>query len=124
MKCIGRIEKSIVNQFVVSSKSTGMAKRFATTCLAVSLGVFAFAAQPAAAEESRLGGYALEDQSMLGRYGDMNDEWIATSSNVDISRAELSADKKKKMHKKDHRLGAYSAQDNAMLGRYGDKNDE
>jgi hypothetical protein len=36
----------------------------------------------------------------------------------------MSADSKKKMHKKDHRLGAYSAQDNAMLGRYGDKNDE
>jgi len=124
MKCIGRIEKSIASQTFVSPKSAGKANHIATTCLAVALGVFAFAAQPAAAEESRLGGYALEDQSMLGRYGDMNDEWIANSSSVEISRAKMSADSKKKVNKKDHRLGAYSAQDNAMLGRYGDKNDE
>jgi hypothetical protein len=74
MKYIGRTEKSIVSQTVVSPKSAGKANRIATTCLAVSLGIFAFASQPAAAEESRLGGYALEDQSMLGRYGDVNDE--------------------------------------------------
>ncbi|WP_455220453.1 hypothetical protein [Kaarinaea lacus] len=123
MKYIGRVDQSKVSQTVSDINSGSMTKRFATTCLVVSLGVFAFAAQPVSAEEGRIGGYALEDQSMLGRYGDVNDEYIATSS-VEISKAKMSADTKKKMHKKDGRLGAYSMQDNAMLGRYGDKNDE
>ena len=123
MKYIGRINQSSVNQTACKTNSGGMTKRIATTCLAVSIGVFAFAAQPVSAEEGRLGGYALEDQSMLGRYGDVNDEWIANSS-VEINKSKMSADTKNKMHKKDGRLGAYSMQDNAMLGRYGDKNDE
>jgi|GEM_PF-3720223 len=122
MKYIGRVDQFKPGQAVVAEKSDNMTKRLATTCLVVSLGIVAFAGQPAAAEESRLGGYTLEDQSMLGRYGDMNDEWVATST-VEVSKAKMSPEAKKKMPKKDNRLGSFSMQDNAMLGRYGDKDD-
>ncbi|WP_455365111.1 hypothetical protein [Kaarinaea lacus] len=122
MKYIGRVDQSRVNLSVVDAKSRGMMKRLATACLVASLGVVAFASQPVAAEEGRLGGFSLEDQSMLGHYGDVNDEWVAAST-VEVSKSRMNAETKKTMPKKDSRLGAYSMQDKAMLGRYGDMDD-
>jgi hypothetical protein len=122
MKLINGVDQAKVSQSVVATKSGSMMKRLATSCLLVSLGIVAIAGQPVLAEESHLGGYTLEDRSMRGHYGDLNDDYVAVSK-VDVSKAKMSADKKKQMPKKDSRLGAFSAQDNAMLGRYGDKDD-
>jgi hypothetical protein len=122
MKFIGGVDQAKVNQSVVADKSGSMMKRLATSCLLVSLGVVAFAGQPVLAEESRVGGYTLEDRSMRGHYGDLNDDYVAVSK-VEVSKSSMSSEKKQKMTKKDNRLGAFSAQDNAMLGRYGDKDD-
>ncbi len=122
MKFISGVDQLKVVQCVMKDSKNRMLKRFVTTCLVVSFGVATFTVQPVLAEEGRLGGFSLEDHSMLGRYGDVNDEAMTVSS-VEISNSKMSADTKHKMHKKDNRLGAFSAQDNAMLGRYGDKDD-
>lgn len=72
-------------------------------------------------KDERLGAYTLADESMLGRYGDVNDEWVQSASvAVNPQPAKKSATPKKSVGK----LGGFSAEDQAMLGRYGDHNDE
>ena len=127
MKFVKGVEQSKSIQSVMGNNDSGLLKKVATACLVVSLGVAIFGSQQALAEsEGRLGGYTLEDESMLGRYGDVNDEWVGSSnvSNVSISSTQMSAQIKRSMPKSDNRLGAYSMEDDAMLGRYGDKDDE
>ncbi|WP_455199946.1 hypothetical protein [Kaarinaea lacus] len=124
MKFVSGVDQSKRIQSVMVSNESSMLKKIATGCFMLSLGVAIFGSQQALAEQdNRLGGYTLEDESMLGRYGDVNDEWVEVS-NVSISKSQMSVEKKRKMPKSDNRLGAYSMQDDAMLGRYGDKDDE
>jgi len=78
-------------------------------------------AESAKKQDERFGGFTLADESMLGRYGDVNDEWVQPASSQVSVKPIKSA---KKTSKSGNRLGAYSAEDNAMLGRYGDVNDE
>lgn len=117
------IGQSETSQSLVGNNQSSLIKIVTTAGLLLALSVAVFGSQQARAEEGRLGGYTLEDESMLGRYGDVNDEWVEVS-NVSIKRTEMSTKNKRSMQKKDNRLGAYSLQDDAMLGRYGDKNDE
>lgn len=79
-----------------------------------------FAADTKSADE-RLGGYTMADESMLGRYGDVNDEWVQSAAvSVDPQPAKKSQTPKKSVGK----LGGYTMEDGSMLGRYGDHNDE
>lgn len=117
-------------QSVSSEYKSGLVKPAVTFCLTVVLSVGIFGGSAAMADQAgnkhkgeRLGGFTLEDGSMLGRYGDVNDEWVAPTK-VQVSRSEMTEKSKRKMPKKDNRLGSYSLQDDAMLGHYGDKNDE
>ena len=72
-------------------------------------------------KDERLGHYSLSDESMLGRYGDVNDEWVqSASADVKTQPASKSQAPKKSVGK----LGGYSTEDGSMLGRYGDQNDE
>lgn len=72
-------------------------------------------------KDERLGGYTLTDESMLGRYGDVNDEWVQSASvAVNPQPMKKATTPKKSVGK----LGGFSAEDQAMLGRYGDHNDE
>lgn len=124
MKVVSGVNQSKNFQSVMGDNESSLLKKIATGCLVVSLGIAIFGSQQALAEQdSQLGGYTMEDESMLGRYGDVNDEWVGVSS-VGISSTQMSSQTKKKMPKSDNRLGAYSMQDDAMLGRYGDKDDE
>jgi len=95
-------------------------------CISVFLAMGIFASSAAIADNSRhderLGGYTLSDQSMLGRYGDVNDEWVERAS-VNISNEKMSNNSKHSSPKKDARLGAFSMEDHAMLGHYGDRDD-
>ena len=81
---------------------------------------------PLFAEESkradeRLGGYTLADESMLGRYGDVNDEWVQSAAvSVDKKPMKKSQTPKKSVGQ----LGGFTMEDGSMLGRYGDHNDE
>lgn len=107
-----------------------LAKPVATLCLATILSIAVFGTSVAIAgnssdkrKDERLGGFTLEDESMLGRYGDFNDEWVP-ATRVQISRNQMSEETRRRTPKKDNRLGAFSSQDDAMLGPYGDKNDE
>ena len=71
--------------------------------------------------DERLGHYSLSDESMLGRYGDQNDEWVRSAAvDVDSKPVKKSITPKKSVGK----LGGYTLQDDSMLGRYGDHNDE
>lgn len=119
-----------VFQSVKESFKSGLAKPLATSCLTVALTIAVFGGSVAMADDvgnkrkdERLGGFTLEDGSMLGRYGDVNDEWVP-AARVQISENEMTEERSRRAHKKDNRLGAYSMQDDAMLGPYGDKNDE
>lgn len=124
MKFVNGVGQSKSIQPVMGDNESSFLNRIATGCLVLSLGVAIFGSQQALAEQdNRLGGYTMEDESMLGRYGDANDEWVEVSS-VGISNSQMSSETKRKMPKSDNRLGAYSLQDDAMLGRYGDKDDE
>ena len=72
-------------------------------------------------KDERLGGYTLQDESMLGRYGDVNDEWVQSASvAVKSEPMKKSSTPKKAVGK----LGGYTMEDQSMLGRYGDHNDE
>ncbi len=104
---IGQPETS---QSLVGNNQSSLIKIVTTAGLLLALSVAVFGSQQARAEEGRLGGYTLEDESMLGRYGDVNDEWVEVS-NVSIKRTEMSTKNKRSMQKKDNRLGAYSLQD-------------
>jgi hypothetical protein len=119
-----------VFQSVKYSLKDGFNKSLVTSCLAAVLSIGVFSSSVAMADEAgnkrkdeRLGGFTLEDGSMLGRYGDVNDEWVP-AARVQISSNEMTEQRSRKAPKKDNRLGAYSTQDDAMLGPYGDKNDE
>ena len=72
-------------------------------------------------KDERLGHYSLKDESMLGRYGDVNDEWVQSAS-VDVSTAP--ATKSRTSNKSVGKVGGYTLEDGSMLGRYGDQNDE
>lgn len=72
-------------------------------------------------KDERLGHYSLKDESMLGRYGDVNDEWVQSAS-VDVST--VPATKSRSNKKAVGKLGGYTLEDGSMLGRYGDHNDE
>ena len=127
MKFVKGIGQSKSVQSVIENSDNNVLKKLATGCLVLSLGVAIFGSQQVLAEsEGRLGGYTLEDESMLGRYGDVNDEWVGTSSvsSVGISSTQMSSQMKRSNSKPDNRLGAFSMEDDAMLGRYGDKDDE
>lgn len=64
--------------------------------------------------------YSLNDESMLGRYGDENDEYIANAS-VSVSSKPMTARSKQTSSKKgEGKLGAYSLKDGAREGFYGD----
>ena len=124
MKVVRGVGESKVNQFDMGNNESKLLRRLATACLVASLGVAIFGSQQTLAEQdAQLGGYTMEDESMLGRYGDVNDEWVSASS-VGISSTKMSAEMKRGAPKQDNRLGAYSMQDDGMLGRYGDKDDE
>jgi uncharacterized protein YifE (UPF0438 family) len=117
-------------QAVNSKIEEGFGKPLVTACLIMTLSIAVFGASTVLAEQNskkfkdeRLGHYTLEDESMLGRYGDVNDEWTPVAK-VQVSQSEMTQQRKRKMPKKDSRLGAFSMQDDAMLGAYGDKNDE
>lgn len=117
-------------QQVAGKNEINFGKSAARLCLTVILSISMFAASVAMADQGgkktkgeRLGHYTLEDESMLGRYGDVNDEWVAPVKSQ-VSHSQMTESAKRKMHKKDNRLGSYSLQDDAMLGHYGDKNDE
>ena len=127
MRFVNDFGQSKVIQSITGNSKSNLLRRLATGCLVVSLGMAIFGSQQALAEQGgSLGGYSMEDESMLGRYGDVNDEWVGASSvtNVGISSSQMSANSKQSVPKQDNRLGAYSMQDDAMLGRYGDKDDE
>jgi hypothetical protein len=119
-----------VFQSVKGTFKGGFAKPLATSCLTIALSVGIFGGSVAMAgdagnkrKDEHLGGFSLEDGSMLGRYGDVNDEWVP-AARVQISGNEMTKERSRRAPKKDNRLGAYSMQDDAMLGPYGDKNDE
>jgi len=80
--------------------------------------IFADGSKP---KDERLGYYNLNDESMLGRYGDVNDEWVQRAS-VEVSSQPASKSKTPK--KSVGHLGGYTLEDQSMLGRYGDHNDE
>jgi len=111
-------------------ESVGMfRKSMASTCfmvvaalsLLVSSQVFAEGAKTKKSSDERLGGYTLADESMLGRYGDQNDEALQSASvSIDPKPATKSKTPKKSVGK----VGGYSMEDGSMLGRYGDHNDE
>ena len=119
-------ESALNSQSVTDQIAGKMVKVVPGACLTVFLAVAIFSSGTVSAGETakgeRLGGYTLTDESMLGRYGDVNDEWIHTSS-VSVSNEQMSSTAKRAMPKQDNRLGAYSMEDEAMLGRYGDKDD-
>jgi hypothetical protein len=124
MMFVKGVDQSKNIQSVMENSESNLLKKIATGCLVLSLGVAIFGSQQVlAGDTGRLGGYTLEDESMLGRYGDLNDEWVSVSS-VEISSSKMSTQIKRSAPKQDNRLGAYSMQDDAMLGRYGDKDDE
>ena len=64
--------------------------------------------------------YSLNDESVLGQYGDENDEYVANAA-VSVSPKPMSAQSKQKLPKKvEGKLGAYSLKDGAREGFYGD----
>lgn len=71
--------------------------------------------------DERLGAFSMNDESMLGRYGDVNDEWVQSSS---VAVSPQPAEKSMTPKKSVGQLGGFSSEDQAMLGRYGDHNDE
>ena len=99
---------------------------FALIIASVTLGSIDVMADNSAKKDEHIGGYTLTDGSMLGRYGDMNDEWhpAVVSTSVEVSMQEMTPEKTSKTTKKVGRIGAFSMEDNARLGAYGDRNDE
>lgn len=116
-KTINKAKESFAEKFAKTSISA-----FLFTALFVSLLASGqVLAEGAKTQDERFGGYTLADESMLGRYGDVNDEWVQSASS-DVNMKPVMSSKPSK--KSSGRLGAYSTEDNAMLGRYGDHNDE
>ena len=119
-------ERTLNFQSVIGRITGNLVKVVPGACLTAFLTVGILGSSAVLADnnrhDERLGHYTLSDGSMLGRYGDVNDEWVQRAS-VSVSKEKMSPENKRANPKKESRLGAFSLEDGAMLGRYGDKDD-